>query len=146
MSIQVKRLLIAFALVIGLWVLVKYLLTPESWGEIGPYRSKAVEEIADHQAKYIEMETCEMCHDSIAGMKNNGEHKLIQCETCHGPGYKHIDDPENNEMEIGEGREFCTTCHARNPARPDIIKQVDAIEHNKGEVCITCHNPHSPWL
>ncbi len=147
MPLQVKRLLIVFAILIGIMFALKYFLTPESWREYGPYRGNALREIAAQETKYVDTETCAICHDSIANLKMGGEHKSIQCEICHSTGYKHVDDPENNEMEIFNSREFCLKCHEKNPARPqNIIKQIDAIEHNEGEVCITCHNPHQPWL
>lgn len=126
-------------------LVLKYFLTPESWREYGPYRGNALLEIAEKEAKYVEMETCAMCHDSIAEIKTQGNHKSIQCEICHGPGYKHADDPENNKMELYQGRQFCLRCHTKNAASPkNIIKQIDAVEHNEGEECITCHNPHQP--
>lgn len=147
MPLQLKRILLAFAIFIGVMLVIIHFLTPESWGEFGHYRGLALPEIADRDPKYVGDETCSMCHDSIATLKVSGEHKSIPCETCHGPGYKHPDDPENNKMEKPEGRDFCLMCHALNAARPQkIVKQVDAIEHNKGEICISCHNPHKPWL
>ena len=147
MPLQVKRLLILFAILIGIMLALKFLLTPESWREYGPYRGNSLTEIAAQEAKYVDFETCAMCHDSIANMRMEGEHKTIQCEICHGPGYKHMDDPEINTMLIPQGRAYCVRCHATNAARPkNIIKQIDAIEHNEGENCITCHNPHQPWL
>jgi hypothetical protein len=145
MPIQVKRLLLAFAVFIGMMLVLKYLLTPVSWREYGPYRGDALKEIAGNEVKYIEMEACAMCHDSIAAIKSQGNHKSIQCEICHSPGYKHADDPENNKLEIPNGGPFCLRCHTKNPAsRENIIKQIDALEHNPGEECITCHNPHKP--
>lgn len=147
MPIQIRRLIIAFAIFIGLMLVMKYFLTPDSWREYGPYRGNALDEIADMNAKYVEMETCAMCHDSIAEYKNQGMHKTIECETCHDPGYKHIDDPELNPLALNKEGTLCLRCHLKNPARPSgIIKQIDPAEHNTGEECITCHNPHSPWL
>ncbi|PIY02817.1 MAG: hypothetical protein COZ21_12195 [Bacteroidetes bacterium CG_4_10_14_3_um_filter_31_20] len=147
MPIQVKRLLIAFALFFIVFFILVYFLFPESWGDIGPYRSLALKEIADKEPKYVDTESCTMCHDSIANLKNDGEHKSINCQTCHGVGYKHVNEPETNKMDIPKGRDFCARCHALNAARPkNIIKQVDIIEHNKGEECLSCHNPHKPWL
>lgn len=145
MPIQVKRLLLAFAIFIGMMLVLKYYLTPESWREYGPYRGNALKEISSKEAKYVQMETCAMCHDSIAEIKIQGMHKSIQCETCHGPGFKHADDPENNDLEIHQDRQFCLRCHTKNAASPqNVIKQIDAVEHNEGEECITCHNPHQP--
>ena len=147
MPLQVKRLLVVFALFFGMMLLLKFFLTPDSWREYGAYRGNAITEIADQEAKFIQTETCAMCHDSITALRDAGDHKTLQCEICHGPGYLHIDDQEANEMEIPIGRDFCIRCHEKNSSRPEnVIKQVDAVEHNKGENCITCHNPHQPWL
>ena len=146
MPLQLKRLLLVFALIIASMLAMKYFLTPESWREFGPYRGNAIKEIADKEVKFVQMDDCAMCHDSIAELKNGGVHVSLQCELCHGPGYKHIED-ETIEMEIPEDGQFCIRCHEKNAARPqDVIKQVDAVEHSEGEECITCHNPHQPWL
>lgn len=146
MPVQIKRLLIVFAVFIGLMIGLKILFTPDSWREYGAYRGYALTEIADKEAKYVQMETCVMCHDSIGELKDQGKHINLQCELCHGPGYKHIDD-ESVDMLIPEDDQFCIRCHAVNAARPqDIIKQIDAEEHSEGEACIMCHNPHQPWL
>ena len=147
MPLQVKRLLLVFAFLIGIMLALKYFLTPESWREYGAYRGNALTEISDKEAKYVQMDDCAMCHDSIADLKNQGVHKPIQCEICHGPGYKHVEDDENFDMEIPEDSQFCMRCHTKNAASPqNIIKQIDAVEHSEGEECITCHNPHQPWL
>ena len=45
MPIQVKRLILIFALVIGGFILFRYLLLPESFYQFGHYRGKAIEEI-----------------------------------------------------------------------------------------------------
>lgn len=150
MPLQVKRLLLAFALFIGLMLAMKYFLTPKSWGEFGHYRGLALKEIADKEPKYLGSKSCVSCHDTIATLQMDGEHKSINCETCHGPGYKHNKEPEKNKLGklLGKtgGREFCVKCHAINAARPkNIIKQIDIVEHNQEEACINCHNPHKPW-
>jgi len=146
MPIQIKRLLLVFAFFIALMLVIRYFLKPDSWGKMGPYRYEALKEIANKEPKYVDLASCEMCHDTIVKIKIEGEHKSINCQTCHGPGYKHINEPDTSNIEKPKGREFCVRCHAKNSARPEnIVKQIDAIEHNKGEVCITCHNPHKPW-
>jgi hypothetical protein len=145
MPVQIRRLLLVFTVFIGLMLLAMHYLTPDSWGLYGHYRAKALTEIADKQAKYVQMETCAMCHDSIAEFKSQGNHKPLQCEVCHGPGYKHVDDPENIKMEIPQGRQLCLRCHTKNAATPKgVINQIDPAEHYSEEDCITCHNPHQP--
>ena len=136
-----------FTVFIAISITLIYFLTPESFGEYGHYRGKALVEIAGKEAKYVQMDDCAMCHDSIAELKSSGMHALLQCEVCHGPGYKHIEDDENNRMEIAADGQFCMQCHTINAASPKkVIKQIDAVEHAEGEDCITCHNPHQPWL
>lgn len=145
MPLQLQRLLLAFAIVIGAMLVFKHFMTPDTWGEYGHYRGAALDEIADKEVKFVQMDDCAMCHDSIAEFKDQGEHARLQCELCHGPGYKHIED-ETNQLTIPEGRGLCLRCHEMNPARPkDVIKQIVDADHNADEDCITCHNPHSPW-
>jgi len=145
MPIQVKRLLLVFAIFIGIMLVLVYYYTPDSFGEYGHYRGKALDEISAKDPKYMQMETCAMCHDSIAGVKAESVHKSIQCETCHGPGNKHVDDPENVKMDLPMERELCLRCHMKNLARPSgVIVQIDNSEHYVDEQCITCHNPHQP--
>jgi len=145
MPVQIRRLIVAFTLFIGVMLFMKYLLTPESWREYGPYRGKALEEIADQVPKFQQMETCAMCHDSLAEEKSQGHHVSIQCEICHGAGNLHSDDPEANPLEINDAPGLCLRCHLLNPARPEsVIKQVDPADHGEGENCISCHNPHLP--
>ncbi len=150
MPTHIKRLIFVFAFILVLMLFLKYYFTPKSFGEYGHYRAAALKEIAEKEPKYADAKDCAMCHDSIANLKSQGEHKSINCQTCHGPGYLHENDPSPSNIEIPQKeniRKFCTRCHAKNASRPqNVIRQVDAIEHNKGEVCITCHNPHNPWL
>ena len=147
MPVQIKRLLIVFAILIAISVILKFFLTPESFGEYGHYRGKALVEIADKTPKFVQMDDCIMCHDSIGELKNSGVHAVLQCEVCHGPGFKHIEDEELNKMEIDKSSDLCMHCHTINAASPKkIIRQIDAAEHAEGEECITCHNPHQPWL
>lgn len=146
MPLQIKRILLVFVvLVIGMLIL-KFLLTPDSWREHGPYRGAALGEIANQQMKYFGDNDCLMCHDSIAEMYIKGPHSTVQCEVCHGPGYLHIDDQDEYHMEIPSDNNLCLKCHRYNSAKPkNIIKQIDPVEHAEEEDCINCHNPHLPW-
>lgn len=147
MPVQIKRLLLVFSVLVVLSIALKYFLTPESFGEYGHYRGKALEEIASKDPKFMQKEDCAMCHDSIAGLKSSGVHDPLQCEVCHGPGFMHEEDDELNKMDINKSSDLCMRCHTINAAsRKKVIKQIDAVEHAEGEECITCHNPHQPWL
>jgi predicted CXXCH cytochrome family protein len=145
MPSQLKRLFLLGVVVVSLFLILKYILTPASFGQYGHYRGDALGEIATHQVKYMGSKTCEECHDSIVTIKNGGYHSDIQCEACHGPAYKHNKTPKKEKLIKPDSREFCAKCHSMNKARPEkAITQQDIKEHHKGKKCVECHNPHEP--
>jgi hypothetical protein len=78
-------------------------------------------------------------------MKSEGFHSKLSCEGCHGAGYKHVENPKDEKLVKPDSREFCSNCHSINLARgKDAVTQKELKEHNTGEKCITCHNPHQP--
>ncbi len=147
MPIQLRRILLLLFSFVVLFLVARHFLVPESFGELGHYRANAIKEIAAGQPKYVGSEACKECHDDEAGLLATGPHKNMKCETCHGPGYKHVDSNEAADIIKPSGRDFCAKCHAKNPARSESnIKQVDVKEHNIDEdQCFNCHNPHDPW-
>ncbi|OFX20756.1 MAG: hypothetical protein A2033_03460 [Bacteroidetes bacterium GWA2_31_9] len=145
MPIQLRRLLLAFAIFIALFLVVRYFLVPDSYGELGAYRSLSLKENEEPIAKFVGVETCEMCHDTIVKAKASDVHQKLQCEVCHGPGYLHMENPETVKMIIPTEREHCGKCHELNAAKKSKIAQVNLAEHNVENKCIDCHNPHMPW-
>jgi hypothetical protein len=143
---QIKRLLPLFVIFIGLFLLARYFLVPDSFGKYGHYRANSIGENAAVTLHYSGKEDCAYCHDDIAAALDTDVHGGISCETCHGPGLGHVNNPDSIAVIKPSGREFCGLCHAKNPARKShIIMQVDLTEHNPDHDCIECHNPHMPW-
>ena len=151
MPLHIKRLILTFAVVIAIFLVLKHFLTPDSFGEFGHYRGNALQENQDHESKHVGIKACAPCHDgqedTIMQLKASGLHESLECESCHGPGYKHIKSPETEKLFIpSQVREFCGVCHSKNAARgKDVIKQVDLNKHNTKDNCTKCHNPHEPW-
>ncbi|MCX6230117.1 MAG: multiheme c-type cytochrome [Bacteroidetes bacterium] len=142
---QVKRLLIAFVIFVALFLGVRHFLVPKTFGKYGHYDAKALEANAAHDVKYIDAQDCSNCHTDIDSLKMAGKHAKINCQTCHGPGYKHLEDPSANPLIKPTERAFCGKCHEKNAARPtNIIKQQDLSKHNPDSKCVECHNPHQP--
>lgn len=107
------------------------------------------------QAGYIGAETCVGCHDGYDrsvdatkhGFKANPRTPMAQqgCETCHGPGEAHANDPVNvkpkqfNKLSTAEANATCTTCHDR--AKHALW---EGSQHDQRNVqCVTCHSVHS---
>jgi DnaJ-class molecular chaperone len=95
---------------------------------------------------YAGQQACFVCHQDIEDKKAQDVHSDIHCETCHGPGEKHVVNSKVEKILKPTGREFCGSCHALNAAKlKSAIFQIDLYKHNIGKNCIECHNPHQPW-
>ena len=143
---QLKRLFLAFAIFIFIFLLVRHFLLPDSFGELGPYRADALIDNAQVEMHYAGQQICFECHQDIEDSKTMDLHSEVHCETCHGPGLKHTESGEAKDIIKPATREFCGRCHNINAARrTETISQVDLNEHNIEFNCIECHNPHQPW-
>jgi hypothetical protein len=97
---------------------------------------------------YAGEKACMECHQDMADLKAPNVHKSLSCETCHGPGLAHANSTDSIlPVRVPKSREFCEMCHAKNAARKaGNVVQINVKEHNPGQKCIECHNPHNPWL
>jgi DmsE family decaheme c-type cytochrome len=71
----------------------------------------------------------------------------LGCESCHGPGAKHVDDPGTNKLRnlraTGSASEInstCTACHSRQTH----VLWSGSQHESRGLACSTCHSVHSP--
>ncbi len=143
---QIKRLIPLFIIFIGLFLGVRYILVPKSFGEYGHYRGLSLEENASVNIKYAGVESCGECHMDILELKSSDVHDPLSCETCHGPCQEHVLVPDSADVKIPDTRKHCGLCHSLNPARSrNIIFQIDLGKHYPDKNCIDCHNPHKPW-
>jgi len=167
---QIKRLLVAFAIFIALFLVIRYLLIPKSFGEYGHYRGASLADNAAKPLNYAGTATCIRCHNDIAEEKSRGLHADLACEGCHGPAYRHVifadtvpgsKLPDSLMLNKPSERKDCAVCHDLNLARVKIradtinysmVHQVNVKEHNlinqadNTELkCIECHNPHDPF-
>lgn len=169
MPLHIKRLILTFAAIIVLFLILRQVLTPKSFGEFGHYRGEAIRENEMKELHYAGSDKCIKCHDDINTDKTLGFHAQLKCEVCHGPGLKHAlyagkfkdkELPDSLKLHKPDQRKECAVCHQRNAARIKIlfdtinntmVHQVDVMKHNlvdkkTNEVlrCIECHNPHQP--
>ncbi len=144
---QITRLLIAFTIFIALFLIVRHYLVPKSFYKYGHYRGDALADNAGRDLHYADTNACIKCHVKYDTLKRSGPHGKINCQTCHGPGLKHISNPKSEILTKPATRKFCGKCHMKISGRPkDVIKQVDTTKHNINKVCTLCHNPHNPKM
>lgn len=108
---------------------------------------------------YVGSDSCTACHDVQADRFARTKHsklaelsswkgKVQGCESCHGPGRKHVEDPtvkgsiisfvNKNPKEISE---TCLSCHAGKEAHNN-FRRGDHWRNNVG--CTDCHTSHGP--
>lgn len=145
---QLKTLLpLLFGFVV-VFLIVRSFLVPDSFGQYGHYRGDSLKDNANHTPQYVGNATCADCHTTEAEMLASDMHASLKCEVCHGPGAKHVESTETDDIIHREGsRRFCGSCHGMHPARNiENIYQVNIEEHHsEKEKCIDCHNPHAVW-
>jgi hypothetical protein len=140
---QIKRLIPLFIIFITLFLVVRSLLIPDSFGQYGHYRGDALLENEAKEVVFADREDCVACHWDIQEILESDAHAHISCLTCHGPGQSHVEDPQIGNITRESSREFCGRCHDIHAARPaGVVVQVDVATHNIEGVCIDCHNPH----
>jgi hypothetical protein len=140
---QLSRLLIAFGLLVIAFIVVRWVLKPDSFYEYGHYRGKALSELSAREPTYVPRKACAECHDEQASQNAAGPHLHISCQTCHGPGNKHIAEPTTSNIIKPKPKDICLRCHLANKARPARFPQIDA-DHGDGASCETCHSIHNP--
>ena len=101
-------------------------------------------------------ETCLTCHeeqkkgyaDSMHGRKDHPRSPASKqgCETCHGPGQRHVDDPEAPGLIRAFDKEpprdanaVCLTCHERR----DHALWEGSVHDSRNLSCVTCHSVHA---
>jgi DmsE family decaheme c-type cytochrome len=108
-------------------------------------------------AGYVGSDTCLGCHEGLNTALDRTAHgKALHprspaaaqgCETCHGPGETHIEDPSDDaslrkfdRMAPRDVSATCQSCHSRSP---HTMWQGSA--HDARNIsCVTCHSVHEP--
>ncbi len=107
-------------------------------------------------AKYVGSEACADCHEEIVDNFKKTIHGRIAgfevkpnmvakgCETCHGPGSKHIDEEDPKyiinpaKLQPAQASAICTRCHSDGETM-DWRGSEHALN---GVSCVKCHTIH----
>ncbi len=123
----------------------------------GHKEGRALDDIA---GGYVGDEICLECHDEMESRYLKSLHSRAWesmgmadagCESCHGPGEEHADDPEPDNIssfsnksvvEVKAYNSACLNCHVRN----EKISLWDMSQHEKFDIsCATCHPMHEGY-
>lgn len=153
MKSHVWRPLYVLIGLVALVLLVRFFVVPDDFGAheagymYGWHRKGNEQEWKAQPVKHRTAAYCRECHADKIESLGASPHGRIECENCHGPALGHPDDPP--ALAIDRSRELCLRCHARLPyptsGRRD-IRGIEPGDHNPGEPCVSCHNPHHPNL
>lgn len=142
-----QHLIRAGALLLGLvvvFVVVRSLLVPAGFGELGHYRRGALDDVAALPVRFAGRAACAECHTDVVEMRHGSKHERIGCESCHGALAAHAADPGSLTPELPDAGTVCLRCHRAEMARPVKFPQIDPKEHGDGTKCTECHKPHHP--
>ena len=137
------RLAALFAVGITLFAGLRWVLVPEDYGVIGPYRASALTQNQAHPVVYAGRLACMECHSDVAEALKPNAHASVGCESCHGALAAHAADPGVPAVRP-DVRTTCAICHMPDYAKPAGFKTVDFAEHAGSESCSSCHQPHAP--
>jgi len=105
----------------------------------------------------VGQEACLTCHDAQAQKYvTTAHHRAMDprtpaakqsCETCHGPGSEHAEDPANKSKKLKDFKKLpaseinatCATCHNRG----EHALWEGSQHESRGLACTSCHSVHS---
>jgi hypothetical protein len=155
---HVFRALLVLLVVIVAVSLGRGFLRPASYGQFGPYRGENVaEQMAVRPPQHGGAASCGVagCHAEQPKAHAAGRHQAVSCEICHGPLALHVTAGQKSAaMPVDRSFGLCARCHRKILGRPEKFPQVVLDQHVRdqgggqvqGQVCLDCHNPHSPKL
>jgi DmsE family decaheme c-type cytochrome len=111
---------------------------------------------AQPAATFVGQDTCLGCHDEVDYSIATSKHGRATdprtpsaregCESCHGPGSRHLEDPSANPLKsfsklpAAEVNDTCATCHNRG----EHALWSGSAHEQRDLSCATCHSVHKP--
>ena len=126
---HLARLVILLVIGAAAFVAVRAAMIPSTWNAERSFREGALSELASRPVKYAGNQSCVDCHEDEDGIHEtafeeleDGSHKGISCESCHGPLVDHVRDGEKfADAQIDYSRLACLTCHEHLISTPPLF-------------------------
>jgi len=164
---HVFRVAVVLSVALVAFLIARSALIPSDFGVLGYYRAGALDDIKALPIVHAGRTACLECHDAydppeppddVRGKKlvvktsldpaRDNKHFQLNCEACHGPMQKHVDDQEKPVPKVASD-DLCLGCHRTLAGRPKFQPQVEPADHKrtgdeKKDACVACHQPHWP--
>ena len=157
---------LAFLLVVGgvAFKATTRQLVPDTFGDKGPYRAAALEELASRKHMLMPSDAkCLDCHADVGEERADALHKAVRCFHCHGIGAQHMQEARKAEgnpsaqykhaeqwngdfltkqdLYVTKNRKICLVCHESVVGMPKDMKKIVVTEHLEEEAA---EHPESP--
>jgi len=149
-----RHLLILMVLIVAggaAFIWLRGEMVPSSYGQRGPYRGAALEEIAAKKSVLQADSVCLKCHAGVGEERAESLHKEVSCFHCHGLGRDHVaqarkaaesesvsippaqkwdgDFLTRIDLYITKDRASCLACHESVVGMPEDFKKINVAEH-----------------
>ncbi|MFQ5730530.1 MAG: hypothetical protein ACE5KM_01115 [Planctomycetaceae bacterium] len=128
-------------------------MVPETFGQQGPYRAAALDEIAAKPSVLPADAVCLKCHADVGKERAEALHKAVRCFHCHGLGRDHVAQARKAakspdiavapagkwdgnfltpiDLYITKDKATCLVCHEARVGMPEKFKKIDVAAHLK---------------
>ena len=142
---HVLRVAALFGAGFAIFLVVRAVLIPADFGELGFYRAGALAANTERLPSFAGEAGCVDCHGGVVDVRKGSRHEPVRCEACHGPSWKHADDT-SVKTPTPEMPRLCLRCHLQQAGKPKDFLQIVIADHFEGMPCVDCHQPHRPAI
>jgi hypothetical protein len=109
-------------------------LVPDTFGDKGPYRAAALEELKAKKHPLIPSDTqCLACHTEVGEERKEALHKEVNCYHCHGYGTEHMAQATKAKETGAEYKSSVQQWDGNFLTKQDLYNTKDR------KVCLVCH-------
>lgn len=130
---------------IAAFLVARAIFVPKGFGELGHYRTSALDDVRAQKPVFAGRAACGDCHTDEPERLKGGPHAKVGCEACHGALGAHASGETDVKPTRPDPAKLCIVCHLQSVSKLATFKQVDPKDHMDGSGnCGVCHDPHSP--